>query len=80
MMTECLCQYVLQLSHENEHEGPLPDCTISVKESESEHFRATPLTVMAHIVHIHMLQSRLLIKDYSIAYFDHIAEFKVPYH
>ena len=27
---------VLQLSHENEHEGLLPDCRVGMKESESE--------------------------------------------
>ena len=53
-MTECPRRYVLQLSRENEREGPLPDCTVGVKESESEHFHATRLTVMAHIVHIPM--------------------------
>ena len=47
--------------------------------ASSNHFHATRLTVIAHIVHIHMLQSRVEIEDYSIAYFDHIAEFKVPY-
>ena len=28
---------------------------------------------------IHMWQSRVEIEDYSVAYFDHIAAFKVPY-
>ena len=45
----------------------------------SNHFHATCLTVMAHFVHIHMLQSHVEIEDYSVAYFNRIAEFKVPY-
>ena len=47
--------------------------------ASSNYFHATCLTVMAHIVHIHMLQSRVDIKDYSVAYFNHIAEFKAPF-
>ena len=36
MMMECPRQRVLQLSHENEREGLLPDCIIGVKDSKSE--------------------------------------------
>ena len=44
------------------------------------HFHAARLTVMAHIVYIHMLDSHVEIEDHSVAYFDHIAEFKALYH
>ena len=36
MMTEYTCRHVIQLSHENEREGLLPDCGVGVKKSESE--------------------------------------------
>ena len=44
------------------------------------HFHAARLTVMAHIAYIYMLRPCVEIKDYSVAYFDHITEFKVLYH
>ena len=47
--------------------------------ASSNYFHVTRLTVIAHIVHIHMLQSRVEIKDYFVAYFNHIAEFKAPF-
>ena len=36
MMIECPRQCVLQLSCEDKHEGLMPDCRISMKESKSE--------------------------------------------
>ena len=32
------CRRALELSHENEYEGLLPDCRVGVKESESEDY------------------------------------------